>query len=177
MSNLNSVTKHLGISTAKYLGIFLDEHLLWTKQVNWVNSKLNQTTGTLSKLWYNTSLPVLKIIYHSLFRSYLQYGAQLCGQENCANRNNIQKLQNRALRKITFKKLHDPVNPFYEDLKILKFKDLLHLQNCLFVSQIEENQTLGKSFATLKHCGDNHNYQTRASTKRILDTPLYKANT
>ena len=38
-------------------------------------------------------------------------------------------------------KLHDPVNPFYEDLKILKFKDLLHLQNCLLVSQIEENQT------------------------------------
>ena len=25
--------------------------------------------------------------------------------------------------------------------------------------------------------GDNHNYQTRASTKRILDTPLYKTNT
>ena len=73
-------------------------------------------------------------------------------------------------------KLHDPVNPFYEDLKILKFKDLLHLQNCLFASQIEENQLLGKSFATLKHCGDNHNYQTRASTKRIFRTPLYKAN-
>ena len=47
------------------------------------------------------------------------------------NRNNIQKLQNRAFRKITFKKLHDPV----------KFKDLLPLQNCLFVSQIEENHT------------------------------------
>ena len=143
MSNLNSVTKYLGISAAKYLGIFLDEHLLWTKQVNWVNSKLNQTTGTLSKLWYNTSLPVLKIIYHSLFRSYLQYGTLLCGQENCANRNNIQKLQNRALRKITFKKLHDPVNPFYEGLKIKtsftfktvclhgKLKKIGHLENLL----------------------------------------------
>ena len=125
------------ISTVKYLGILLDEHLLWTKQVNWVNSKLNQTIGILSKLRYSTSLPVLKIVYHSLFGSHLQYGAQLWGQGNCVNQNNIQNLQNRALRKITFKKLHDPVNPFYEDLKILKFKDLLHLQNCLFVSQIE----------------------------------------
>ena len=165
------------ISTAKYLGIFLDQQLLWMKQFNWVNSKPNQTNGTLSKLWYNRILAILKIIYHSLFRSCLQYGAQLWGQENCANPNNIQKLQNRALRKITFKKLHDPVNPFYEDLKILKFKDLLHLENCLFVSQIEENQTPGKSFATLKHCGDNHSYQTRATTEIILDTPLYKANT
>ena len=69
------------------------------------------------------------------------------------------------------------LTPVYKDLKILKFKDLLHLQNCLFVLQIEQNKTLAKSFATLKHCGDNHNYQTQACTKRILDTPLYKTNT
>ena len=150
------------ISTVKYFGILLDEHLLWMKQVNWVNSKLNQTIGILSKLRYNTNLPILKIVYHSLFGSHLQYGAQLWGQGNCVNQNNIQNLQNRALRKITFKKFHDPVNPLYKDLKILKFKDLLHLQNCLFVLQIEQNQTFAKSFVTLKPCGDNHNYQMRA---------------
>ena len=101
----------------------LDEHLSWTKQVNWVNSKLNQTIGILSKLRH-----------HSLFGSHLQYGTQLWGQGNCGNQN-IQNLQNRALRKITFKKFHDPVNPLYKDLKILIFKDLFHLQNCLFVLQ------------------------------------------
>ena len=87
------------ISTVKYFGILLDEHLLLTKQVNWVKSKLNQTNGILR---YNMSLPILKIVYHSLFGSHLQYGAQLWGKGNCINRNNIQKHQNRALRKITF---------------------------------------------------------------------------
>ena len=77
------------ISTVKYLGTLLDEHLLWTKQVNWVNSKLNQTIGILSKLRYNTNLPILKIVYHSLFGSHLQYGAHLWGQGNCVNQNNI----------------------------------------------------------------------------------------
>ena len=108
----------------------------------------------------------MEIIYHSLFGSHLQYGAQLWGQGKCVNRNNIQKLQNRALRKVTFKKLHDPVNPFYKDLNILKFKDLFHLQRCLFVSQIEQNQTLSKSFVNLKHC-DCGDYQTWASSKRL----------
>ena len=56
-------------------------------------------------------------------------------------------------------------------------RTLLHLSNRLFVSQIEQNQTLAKSFVTLKHCGDNHHYQTRASIKRILDAPLYKRST
>ena len=69
------------ISTIKYLGILLDEHLLWTKQISWVNSKLNQTIGILSKLRYNTSLPILKIVYQSLFGSHLQYVTQLWGKE------------------------------------------------------------------------------------------------
>ena len=80
------------ISTVKYLGILLDEHLSWTKQVNLVNSKLNQTIRILSKLRHITSLPVLKIVYHSLFGSHLQYGAQLWGQGNCVNQNIIQNL-------------------------------------------------------------------------------------
>ena len=57
-----------------------------------VNSKLNQTIGILSKLKYNTTLPILKITYHALVGSYLQYGAQLWGQRNCVNQSNIQKL-------------------------------------------------------------------------------------
>ena len=127
------------ISTVKSLGLLLDDHLLRTKELNWVNSKLNQTIGILSKLRYNTSLPILKINYLSLFGSHLQYGAHLWGQGNCVNQNNMQNLQNRALREITFKKSYYPVNPSYKDLKILKFKDLLHLQNCLFVLKIEQN--------------------------------------
>ena len=99
------------ISTVKYLEILLDEHLLWTKQVNWENSKLNQTIGILGKQRHNARLPILKIVYNSLFGSHLQYGTQLWGQGNCLNQNNIQNLQNRAHRKITFKKFHDPGNP------------------------------------------------------------------
>ena len=79
----------------------------------------------------------------------------------------------------TFRTEHSGKLPLKNPMILLTpfIKDLLHLQNCLFVLQIEQNQTLAKSFLTLKHCGDNHNYQTRASTKRILDTPLYKTNT
>ena len=60
------------ISTVQYLGILPNEHLLWTKQVNWINSKLNEIIGILSKLRYNTSLPILKIVYYSLLGSYLR---------------------------------------------------------------------------------------------------------
>ena len=97
--------KHLTpTSTVKYHGILLDNHLLWSKQINHVTTKLNQAIGILSTLRNNTSLKTLMMTYHSLFSSHLLYGSQLRGHTNLANQNKIQKLQNRALRKILFKK-------------------------------------------------------------------------
>ena len=70
------------VNTVKYLGIFLDEHLQWSKQLSCVQVKLNCWIVILNKLRRNTNLKTLKIVYHSLFASYLQYGAQLWVQAN-----------------------------------------------------------------------------------------------
>ena len=100
------------ISTVKYFGILLGEHLSCTKQVNWVNSRLNQTIGILSKLRHNTSLPILKIVYHSLFGSHLQYGAQLWGEGNCVNQNIIQTFRTEHSGKLSLKNPMILLNPF-----------------------------------------------------------------
>ena len=144
-------------STVKYLGVLLDYHLLWSKQINHVTTKLNLAIHILSTLRNNTSLKTLKMTYFSLFSSHLLYGSQLWGHTNLTNQSEIQKLQNRALRKILFKKQQDSIRQYYKELQILKFPDLLYLQNCLFISQIETNKKLANSFADLKHCGDSHN--------------------
>ena len=90
--------------TVKYLGVLLDDCLLWSKQINHVVTKLNQATGILSKLRNRASLKILEMTFHSLFCSHLLYGSQLWGQSNVTSQNKIQKLQSRALRKIFFKK-------------------------------------------------------------------------
>ena len=86
-------------STVKYLGVLLDDHLIWSKQINYVTTKLNQAIGILSKLRNNTSLKTLKMTYHSLFSSHLIYGSQLWGHTNLTNQNKIRKLQKRVFRK------------------------------------------------------------------------------
>ena len=110
--------------------------------------------------------------YHSIFSSHLLYGSQLWGHTNLTSQNKIQKLQNKALRKILLKKQQDSIRQYYKELQILKFLDLLYLQNYLFMSQIENNPKLANSFADLKHCDDSHNYQTKSKTKGLLDIPL-----
>ena len=62
-------------SAVKYLGVLLDNHLLWLKQINDITTLVNTV---LSKLRNNTSLKTLKMTYHSLFSSHLLHGSQLC---------------------------------------------------------------------------------------------------
>ena len=61
--------------SVKYLGVLLDEHLQWNKQIKHVKTKLSRAIGILSRLRHNTNLNVLKIAYHSIFGSHLQYGS------------------------------------------------------------------------------------------------------
>ena len=164
------------VNTVKYLGILLGEHLQWSKQLAHVEVKLNHGIGISSKLRHNTNLKTLKIVYHSLFASDLRYGAQPWGQANKESQNKIQVIQDRALRKISFKKLHDSTAKLYKNLKVLKFCEIVHLQNCLFMNQIEQNEKFAKSFSELKYCGYNHNYQTRSVTRKLLNIPYVKTD-
>ena len=111
--------------SVKYLRVLLDEHLQWNDQIAQVKIKPNR--GILSKIRYNANPTILKVVYHSLFGSNLLYGAQLWGQTNLANQNSIQVLQNRAIRKICFKKGYEPVSEDFKKIGILKFHDLIKL--------------------------------------------------
>ena len=111
------------------------------------------------------------MVYHSLFGSNLLYGAQLWGQTNFASQNSIQILQNRAIRKICFKKPNESVSEDFKKFGILKFHDPMKL----FICQFEQDEELAKSF--LEHCDGNHNYQTRYITEKLIDTPLLNTHT
>ena len=63
----------------------------------------------------------------------------------------------------------------YKDHKIVKFVDILKVQNCLFMYQVEQNNALATSFPAL-HSKDKHNYQTRSAAQNLLDVPLARAN-
>ena len=69
--------RRLPTPSVKYLGVLIDEHLLWNKQIVQIKMRLNHAIGMLSKLRINANFNILKTAYHSLFESHLQNGAQL----------------------------------------------------------------------------------------------------
>ena len=55
------------------------------------------------------------------------------------------------------KLIHHSIKHIYKDHKILKFADILKVQNCLFMYHFEQNNALATSFPVL-HSKGKHNY-------------------
>ena len=49
------------------------------------------------------------------------------------------------------KLIHHSIKHIYKDHKILKFADILKVQNCLFMYQVEQNNALAASFPALHY--------------------------
>ena len=78
----------------------------------------------------------------------------------------------QSTKKIAFKNQYESADPLYKNLKIIKFQDLLWLNNCLFMCQLEQNKKLAATFPGLVSTKEKHNYNTRSARKNLLDIPL-----
>ena len=113
------ITKHLNFwisgqkikpsSQVKYLGIILQDDLLWNTHLTKLRKQLSCSIGLLSKIRYYVLKHLLRTIYHSIFNSHLIYAYEICGQNQ---RNYYSKkplrLQEKALRIIDFKSQTSP---------------------------------------------------------------------
>ena len=126
----------------------------------------------LCKARYYINNDDLVTLYYAIFSSHLIYGSQIWGQYINTFNSKIFKLQNRALRIISFANFRADSNPLYSNLKILKLGDLIVLQNCLFV-----HDTLNKVSPLcfhnyFQHTRNLHQHNTRgADFGCLLVTP------
>ena len=58
----------------KFLGVLLDENLCWKYHINELSKKLSRTIGIFYKIRHFVPYEVLKLLYYSLFHSFLSYG-------------------------------------------------------------------------------------------------------
>ena len=71
------------------------------------------------------------MIYHGILSSLFLYGFQIWGQSNTSI-SKMEKLQNKAMRIISFKHTRSSVNPLYSKYEILKFANNIRLSNFQF---------------------------------------------
>jgi len=111
------------------------------------------------------------MVYHSIFNSHILYGIQVWSQNSQIIRTKIQELQNRATIKITFSDSNCDMDELYKNLKLLKFPDLIYVQNCIFMSRVEQNLLPNMFKMQFTYLRDVHNHNTRASKRNQINIP------
>ena len=155
----------------KYLGVYLDETLNWGSHCCTLSKKLKRANGMLCKARHFVPKDELKTLYYAIFSSHLTYGSQIWGQVTTSFNHNIFKLQNRALRIITFSDFRANSSPLYIDLKVLKLRDHITIQNCLFVHDSLKNIS-PKCFCAYFNLAKNvHSFCTKSNSLGCLFVP------
>ena len=93
----------------------------------------------LSKARHYVPQEELHSLYYAIFSSHMVYGCQVWGQNVNSSTDKIARLQDRAMRIISFSDFNADPLPIYKSNNILRLKDFVSLQNCLFVHDFLNN--------------------------------------
>ena len=133
------------VNKAKYLGIYLDEHLTWNFQLIQIKTKLSRNCGLLAKSIYHVKTELHRTVYFAIFDSVLRHAVQVSGQHRNQKIKETEKLQEKAIRIMSFKGRKHSTNPLFKKIEIRKLKDILLYNNCIFVYD-QMSESLPESF-------------------------------
>ena len=142
--------------TVKYLGVIIDCHLRWDKQINYIVKKIR---GIIPKLKYLTDFLDfcdLKTIYFSLIQSHINYAILAWGGINNNYLHSLNTIQKWSLKIITKRNYTYPSDLLYKEAKVLDVRQLFGLAMC---TEVFKNKKLLKF--------TEHHYVTRAKTSAI----------
>ena len=157
-------------SSIKYVGVLLDEHLTYTSHVNELKIKLKRANNMLSVTRHYVSKNILKQIYYGQFNSRMVYGCLIWGHRN-QNINQIFTLQKKALRIMEFAGYSAPSSTLFQDLKVLKFPDIIKLNNILFVHSVLNDKSPEYFRNYFEQIKANKRYEITRNPKSLCSIP------
>ena len=126
-------------SCVKLLGIMLNANLSWKYHIAELSKKLSRTTGIFYKIQHLSPLEILKILYYSLFYSFISYGIVVRGFTHKIYVQKIFLLQKKVVRVMTSASKTDHSDPIFASLEFLKIDGIRQLQLPSFVYDCQIN--------------------------------------
>lgn len=140
----------------KFLGIVMDQKLLWDKHVESLANKLSKNLYLLRNLRPIANQSTCMNAYFSLFHSIMSYGILIWGHSPQAQK--IFSLQRKAVRIITHMPFRADVRLKFVELKILTFPSLFIYRCLLWIRQ---------NLDRFRSHGEVHDYNTRNASHLI----------
>ena len=90
------------VTTAKSLGVTIDDRLDWSGHIEKVTKKVASGIGAIKRIRHLVPQATLQLIYQALIQPHFDYCNIVWGNCGITLRNKVQKLQKRAARVLTY---------------------------------------------------------------------------
>ena len=162
------------IKQAKYLGVMVDQHLNWKEHISTIKKKVSRGIGMLK--YSKKYLPLLTIqsMYKSLVEPYFRYCCPVLGSCGTTAINELQKLQNRAVRIVTNRKYDASAKPIIKKLGWLTVSEIIRMETLSMV--YKSINDLAPTYLTemFSRLSDRSKRELR-NTRSDLEIPLRKS--
>ena len=88
------------VKNVKYLGMMVDDRLVWDQHVDYISSKITRNIGILKRIRRCISQESLLLLYHTLNEPYFRYCSIVWGQCSETLKDKLKILQHKAARTI-----------------------------------------------------------------------------
>ncbi len=140
-----------------FLCLTLDENLNWKGRIDKISNKISKSIGILNKLKHFIPIKIKILIYNSLILSYLNYCILAQGYQ-C---NRLIKLHKKTVRIVSLSKFNQHTKPILKELKLLKIKGILQLQELKLFYKYKKNKLPSYlQNMPLQPNSDIHKYET-----------------
>ena len=136
ISNLNltrNVTPVNIVSSAKYLGVIIDNELYFHEQSKIMEGKVARSVGILNKQKQTLPQTVMLQLYYAVVLPLLLYSIIIWGATYPTYLQKLKPLQNRAIRAVVGAYFRVSVVPYYSQLKILQIDCFFKFEVTKFV--------------------------------------------
>ena len=111
------------LTNIKFLGVIIDNKLIWKYHISFLRAKLNKIIWITSKVTRLLNFKALTMIYKSVFIPHIKYANIIWRNTYIDNTNCILLQQKQILRIMYNKQIHDHTNILFLNINPLKFSD------------------------------------------------------
>ena len=149
------------VSEFKFLGVIIDESLLWNQHIKKVCSKLSSTCGVLARLKNELPTESLRTIYLSLFMPHIMYGAVCWYSDGNSNVKRVKILQKKAIRHVCNAKYNSHADPLFKECNTLKANDINTVLYCKLLYRYHHGKVSEYIKSSIHINRDLHRHNTR----------------
>ncbi len=112
------------VTTAKYIGIVMDDTLTWEPHIKYLNDQLVKYTGIFKLISKLVQTKCKKQLYFTNIYSRVQYGIEVFGQAYAKQLKKVQVMQNRLLKVLYLLDWFTTTMDLHRNLSFLTIKNI-----------------------------------------------------